>query len=117
MSWQKNILTTFYFNDYLSEQYYRDSSFRMQKGIMQKVGDASLEDPSYVNELNTGIYQLSVGPICMQAVRAKERSKCGRSISAGLDASGDCSKQRMEASDISKEASEVEGNPDADYEW
>ena len=57
----------------------------MKKGIMQKVGDASLEDPSYVNELNTGIYQLSVGPLCMQAVRGKSRGKCGRSISTGED--------------------------------
>ena len=64
---------------------------------MQKLGTASIEDPSYVNTMNTGVSQVSIGPICINAIRSKTRESCGRSING---ASRLCGKTIMSPNDF-----------------
>ena len=66
---------------------------------MQKVGTASIEDPSYVNTINTGVFQVSIGPICINAVRIKTRGNCGRSLN-GVEMKEKCSKTLMGRKDF-----------------
>lgn len=40
-----------------------------------------MEDPTFVNKLNTNINTVSIGQFCFQAIRAKQKENCGRNLS------------------------------------
>ena len=56
IKWNENILSTFFVNKEVASKYIRDSDYEIEDRLMQKVGQDSLSDPSFVNKLNTGIY-------------------------------------------------------------
>ena len=57
--------------DILASVFLTDPGFEFEEGLMQASGQESIKDPSYINKLNTGIFQVSYGQACFHAIRHK----------------------------------------------
>ena len=109
-------MSTFFLNKELASKYTEDSEFNIEENLMQKVGQESLNDPSFTNKMNTGVYQLSIGKFCIQAVRSKTRGDCGRRV--GGDNRVDlCSPQVYELRHFRDEDFHFYDHDSVTYEW
>ena len=78
-SWNKNIISTFYLEQQLSDDLATGGFDNWDPAIkLQKVGTDTIADGTFPNRLNTNTFTVSVGQFCMQAIRAEKKSSCGR---------------------------------------
>ena len=115
-AWSKNILSTYFLEQQLSEELSVGGlSSWPEEIVMQMAGDETIKDPTFVNKLNTNINTVSIGQFCMQAIRAKQKENCGRSIDDSYEFN--CSGVKYKPEDFNEEDASLFTDKTIRHEW